>query len=344
MGFNACIEGYKFEELEAENCVIEKMFNDDSFRIGVNSIRGKCGCEICYLLDNSDSGKIFIYGKEEKLESARNGINGIIENVRNIIETTSIIPYTGSMDYIHRYIEIGRKLSKSEQNESMKHLIDSVYSDKNPYEGMRNVSFSPYEFNYSDNQMYPYLFICASSGTGKTQLPFSLDIPMLYFLHDSYFSKISRGESDRSSTTDGTNLNTSEEDTNKSQPIYTYFEHLSRHLESCINEDLQQYREKYKNDRKKLFKNLSKYITEVYDTVKFSTIGFLVMMCEEIMKIHKNNGKEHWIISELKVKGMRDKKMTIKEGQDRINALFGDSRKPIVFLDESSMGPDGGQI
>lgn len=31
------------------------------------------------------------------------------------------------------------------------------------------------------NRRMPFVFVCSSSGTGKTQLPFSLDIPMLYF-------------------------------------------------------------------------------------------------------------------------------------------------------------------
>lgn len=33
-------------------------------------------------------------------------------------------------------------------------------------------------------QNVPFVFICSSSGTGKTQIPFSLDTPLLYFVYN----------------------------------------------------------------------------------------------------------------------------------------------------------------
>lgn len=41
----------------------------------------------------------------------------------------------------------------------------------------------------TDTSVSPFVFVCSSSGTGKTQLPFSLSMPLLYFVYTKSISQ-----------------------------------------------------------------------------------------------------------------------------------------------------------
>lgn len=71
----------------------------------------------------------------------------------------------GSNSSYNKYRQIGDCFieSPSEEHIEFVKLVDKI-------------SNTPLDVNI------PYVFVCRSSGTGKTQLPFSFDIPLLYFL------------------------------------------------------------------------------------------------------------------------------------------------------------------
>ena len=118
------------------------------------------------------------------------------------------------------------------------------------------------EESYAKISTMPSFIVCASSGTGKTQLPFTLDIPLLYFM-----------------------LST------ESQPIYEVFYDISLHFKKLLDADFDNF---YATAGKVI--NLDKYSLDNFilesissSSCKFHTPGFLIALIENILNLRKNS-------------------------------------------------------
>ena len=83
-----------------------------------------------------------------------------------------------SIREIGKYLSTGEMIAESEEVINIKHLIKCIYLG----EGNKLYNDSKIKiYSENDKKKVPFIFVCTSSGTGKTQLAFSLDIPLLYF-------------------------------------------------------------------------------------------------------------------------------------------------------------------
>ena len=164
-------------------------------------------------------------------------------------------------------------------------------------------------FQHSKTSL-PYIFVCASSGTGKTQLPFALDIPLIYLLNNERIVK-----------------NSNFEETGKTpQQIYLNFVNISRTFKNCIKKDTK--------TRNKM--------DDFNDQTETMIAGFFVVLCREIMKMRKQYGNEHWAVSQLRIESSeRIESMNYGNAAKELNLIFeGIGAKPVVFLDESQKDVD----
>ena len=280
--------------------------------------------------DISDIGKIFIYGEEEKLENAKAGINGIIQKVA--VEQMVIIqrdifndPDDSEIRKIRSYLELGGKLRKSVETESFIQLVNAMQHRENPFPE-HSLDFEDVAFDRTDGRV-PFIFVCASSGAGKTQLPFSLDIPLFYFLFNSSLTKL---------------LDAHNNDT-KVQRIYRSYLQLSSYLMKCIDYDCEILREKEAK---------SGYTTEgrqpwdihIGSDVELFLPGFILALYNELTRIRESNekfGSEPWIMSQLRITECSVKKISINTARKEFERICkGKKNLPILFFDESQKNKD----
>lgn len=73
---------------------------------------------------------------------------------------------------LERYVKIGTYCRQEPVSQSVlqefEEVVGKVYKHKN-------------EFQYG----IPFIFVCSSSGMGKTQLPFTMNSPVIYFTYSS---------------------------------------------------------------------------------------------------------------------------------------------------------------
>ena len=278
----------------------------------------------------SEVGKFIQFAKDE-LE--KRNFDAVITEGRNV------------PDNIRSYATIGSLMKDTIQVQSIKNLIecfnsaenpllkdqkasDIVNSDTNPLLknqktssiNSKNIRFTDFDFTLQNdpcNSTPPFCFVCASSGAGKTQLPFALDTPVLYFLFKSFLTK------------------TASKEEIGTQGVYLPFIKISTAFNWCLDEDYKLYKQyenlKNQENQEKLWKE------------KFYTIGFLVTLCRSIIKIRDNgHNDEHWIITELRVGNMDFEKMSILDGCSIIDELFANNKKsrPAIFIDESQRLPE----
>ena len=177
----------------------------------------------------------------------------------------------------------------------------------------------------SDESALPFVVICCSSGTGKTQLPFSLDpaFPVLYFL----FNWILNPEKVNA------------------QKIYQCFGSLSDALWACIEKDLKVLNCTEKEINTLKVKSGGK---------RWHTIGFIVKLLDEYLE--KNTFADSWSPSLMflaEIGSFPFIPMSCSEAATRISRLKADGKiqhLPIVFIDETyldskvsekNMGQDG---
>lgn len=216
------------------------------------------------------------------IENLRVEFREILQTLRDsnclFLKQTSIDFNSIQGQILKKYIQIGKCIREAEETKNFVHLIDSISKNKSPFlykftkEDIQNIIFkggsNMHLYNHSNTDL-PFVFVCASSGTGKTQLPFALDIPLLYILNNDKIVKSSNYINNEKNN----------------QQIYLNFLNISQTFKSCV-----------KIDAKTNFKN-SFYSTDTDSMIA----GFFVVLCREIMKVRKQNGDEHWAISQLRI-------------------------------------------
>ena len=137
---------------------------------------------------------IYVWNKQD-LDTIKSKVESVVSIATDHDDNNIIKAYNLSAEghgAIIRYINAGKEIRESDEVKKFVRLVKSIYSRKNPFEDNSEYEFPGVDFSQlCSGDKYPYIFISASSGTGKTQLPFSLDIPIIYLLHDSFIPNIS---------------------------------------------------------------------------------------------------------------------------------------------------------
>lgn len=200
---------------------------------------------------------------------------------------------------LFKYIKLGKEILNTPETQNFIHLIDSI-SKKSKFEEV------------------PFIFICASSGTGKTQLPFSLQIPLLYLINNS----------------DMLNLC----DSVIHQDIYLNYFDCSTVLRKCVVYDRHVV---YNNDL-----SLKKIDTS---DCKSMIAGFFVTLFSLVIEYRQrfNIVDENWALSQIKAfEYIQDKlfikPVTLYEARVAISKMSEIENQflPLVFLDESQKTRD----
>ena len=309
----------------------------DKYKKDISKIVVNYRCDIFTIPKNQTENKIYIYGSKKKLDNIQPEVENIIKKAKQSLQVYVINSTLGSMSddeaasclkEINNYVNVGRMINETPQVQRIQKLIQSIYSNESPFEQKP----AGVVFSYEDLEMYPFIFVGASSGTGKTQLPFALDIPVLYFLYhvdDDTNTDVAEGSS---------SLSRSDEELGESQQIYQYFGNLSKCFNECIDKDF----EEFKIQNKKQRMNTRKFIKNNYSTFKSETVAFIISLYKMMVDDRKHNSNEHWLISELRAGGERIKSMTMSDAQIEIEKLFGNDSKnrPVIFIDESSISTE----
>ena len=151
----------------------------------------------------------------------------------------------------------------------------------------------------------PFVFVCSSSGTGKTNMAFSLNIPFLYFLY--------------SLTAD--------------QFVYQCFRKQSECLSKYIRQDYAQFASASSNTE--LAVNAD---TVSSSKLSFMSVGFLVEFITRLMDLIEAFPEINPAELQLSIRSLSFKAMTIEEGRLALRTLFGSDYYlfPITF-DECSI-------
>ena len=223
------------------------------------------------------------------------------------------------LEFIHLQLELGKKVDQREvyevefhisqdpvAAESLKHYVDvgKVMISSTEVQELKNVLCRPIALG----QYGPFGFICESSGTGKTQVPFSLDVPYLYFLYSI--------ESE--------------------QQIYDNFKSQSRKLKNILDKDRRKYFRKVKHHSDKISKATVSQVSE--SSTPFRVVGFIVSMIRKVVEGFNNfKGTKNSALIQTAIKSIMYRPMTVSEGRLAIQKLLKNGLFQIsfpVFFDE----------
>ena len=160
------------------------------------------------------------------------------------------------------------------------------------------------DFSYL-NSSTPFIFICTSSGTGKTQLPFSIDIPLIYLVFNE---KIVRGPQNFSDLSGKPN-----------QHIYLYYTDISQCFLSCLEKDYNSIMRSPENEEFRK-NNLPKLETPDIERPLY-LIGFIIEIYKNLLELRKHYKNESWIISQLRIKDLFVSPLSLLEGQTELQKL-----------------------
>ena len=113
-----------------------------------------------------------------KIKSARVYFSRIDFNSKNNVD-----------QILNKYLELGKEIIRATETQNFIKLISSISNSESPYKDFID---NNKEYRREENKIFeanlqeelPFIFVCASSGTGKTQLPFSVDIPLVYLVNN----------------------------------------------------------------------------------------------------------------------------------------------------------------
>lgn len=252
---------------------------------------------------------LIVFVEKSKKQELTNKINEFIRSKTcELTIKISQVPEENRLT-LKKYLEIGKELAEFSETKSFVNLVKAIQSRTSPFNFTKEkqMELESKMFNYKQGYI-PFIFVCASSGTGKTQLPFSVDIPMVYLINNKNLVRKDNSE--------------------KTQQIYKNFIDISKGFFECIEKDINIMGFNDENIGDKL---------DIMDTERL----FLPSFMYSLVLNTKNSRKEgeHWVESQLSIEdGFRFSKMTINEARNNIDEIFGEDLKPVIFLDESQMG------
>lgn len=191
------------------------------------------------------------------------------------------------------YLSIGEKIQSGEDHNTQ--IISSI-------------EFLAQETYRSGEEIMPSFAVCLSSGTGKSQLAFTLKIPALYFVHPSSLR------------------------TEAPQPIYSAFSRISRRFFRLLTEDY--------NTLISLVPNILYFSTDDIkeSKVSFKSLGFLVKLILIVSELSLSHPSERWPKLELDASiTIHISGMTFYSAAKELMALRKSQRLPVIFLDEFNL-------
>lgn len=201
-------------------------------------------------------------------------------------------------EQVDLYLSIGDKIRQSQDRNtriisSIKTLVRETYR--------------------THDRVFPSFAICLSSGTGKSQLAFTLDIPALYFVHPTAVK------------------------TESPQDIYEAFSDISEHFFNLLDED-------YKSLRRSIRDRSSTRRTKYFSTsdlksssFSFKSLGFLVQLIKKVSELSDTRPSERWPKLELEPSLLLEySAMTCTKAIETLLPLRKNGKLPVAFFDEFS--------
>ena len=264
-------------------------------------------------------------------------MNRFIENEQEISEKETIEfcmselnEVSNTLSAFERYLEIDRKRKSKlyipKQAASFEYLDDFEKIGKKiraepsvpTITEMEALADSIYEGKYEhDIQASPLFIVCGPSGTGKTQLPFSLDRPILYFTQSHDLS------------------------------IYSLFKNISDFFWELLEYDFELFAKEQGIVDRYIDKNSYKYSLDKFNTAaiagnssfKYSSLGFLVELIRKVNDL--KNGKcfdLSWPRIQLTLsETIPCSLLTISETQIQLKSILENEqleKLPLIFLDK----------
>lgn len=226
-----------------------------------------------------------------------------------------------NLDVLEKYLSVGKYISSAPETVNFMKLISSISNKVSPYQEYftgNNPKPGNHQSDYFTKEYVteqPFVFICASSGTGKTQLPFSINMPFVYLINNSDMLKSS--------------------EQNSNQEIYKIFFDISNIFLNCVIAD-----------RDVVCESDYKYKRGVdYNSM---IAGFFVTLFSLITEYRKGLDKEeNWSLSQIKaLKLISDpiviNRITVDKAREEIGRMCRNDQNllPLVFLDESQKTSD----
>ena len=189
---------------------------------------------------------------------------------------------------LHSYLENAKDIQNSRE---MRVLVDKL-SDIN-FKRKNTGELSPREYS-------PFVFVCASSGTGKTNMALSFKVPFLYFL-----------------------LNR-----NTRQWIYDCFHDQSLFLTQVVVHDLEDFTGEVNFD----------YVLPKESLKRFHTVGYLVALIQKVVEKYGETKQELYSPTiQATVDTISFKPLTIEQGKAILEQLLGKSYIFPVVIDECAI-------
>ena len=163
----------------------------------ISDVEKKSNCEICTV-----NNKILIFALENRMKEITEQLGRLrpklvkLEKIE-FVQTESIksIDLINDVSYatLKKYLTVGDELRKTSEVINFEELVSSLYNRIDPYKGKNTLITNTAKIDWTTGPgTFPFIFVCASSGTGKTQLPFSLDMPLLYLIFNQRLVEIGR--------------------------------------------------------------------------------------------------------------------------------------------------------
>ena len=223
------------------------------------------------------------------------------------------------LEFIHLQLELEADIDQREEyevifpisnssaaDESLDHYVKvgKMMKSSTEVQELKNVLCTPVALG----RYCTFGVICESSGTGKTQIPFSLDVPYLYFLYSIQCK----------------------------QQIYDNFYNHSDELMTLLVEDSKIYFEKFTMDSDKILEARVEQVSK--SPTPFKVVGFIVSMLRKVVEEFIDcKGAKHSALIQTKLKSIKYRPMTVSEGRLAIQKLLKnvpDQSSFPIFFDE----------
>ena len=220
------------------------------------------------------------------------------------------------------YREVGKELVDTKEMIALKGILTAIRKIGFKFD---HTWFDPYPLRQDSGiDWRPFVMVCSPSGTGKTQIPFTLcqdKLPFLYLLDC-----------------------TPEENTPGDQKIYHAFHEISKKFEELCQRDMV----KCQTELKRNYYPPDALDEDFFDTVRRKNIqlesaGFLCALYKKVIRMwsmHKSSkvaDNFDWIEGQLNVDfaNLHFKALDLKAASSKLNMLEKDDLpKPVIFMDE----------
>lgn len=319
-------------KLNIEHDVMTKSFFTFEDKELANELSSNQVPDSIILIENKHSCKIFSVADEVLifcLPNKHEMITGELEALSIKYESFVRVDYDFTkermFDTLNQYLRLGDSLKDTPEVKNFANLVHSIYSGKDPYEGKNTKITARSSINWKSTfNDTAFIFVCASSGTGKTQLPFSLEIPLIYLIfNEKMIQKYNNAH--------GSAIESSIQD------VYRPYLKLSSCFMQAVKRDVE-YIMSLDLNQTIIAENSSDIILPDEATPLFLA-GFLVAVYKRFLDLHKtfNNGK--WILTQLRLESFRCAKMSVDAARMEIYELvkshgLSTDHFPTIFFDE----------